>query len=943
MELRRIQHTLACFSLLVLLAGILLACGCVRDTGEQTGQGMVQTTPEVPPTTSGAQGLRIVIKDPGMPEIRYLQPNITEVQLRTKDGQWITIWSSPAGKMVKLTPDGTEVGLDTVVVPAGTYTGTRLKVSTIDVEVDVNRDGDTLDKNVQVVLTLDEFNALPPREKPTPPVPGTPPVSGTPTPPPSPTPPPQPSAPGKPGKMVGATAEEKPGKPSQPQQPTQPPQPTQPAGPQGTGGPAMQGGQQPTPPYRIEGDLVYLDVYMDEKHTVTLNDYIVPYGEEMWKTDFVYDGKGGALIYDFTLHPLMPKGQQITVDVIYMAPPPEIPVELVSLSVSPDSVNGGTPSTGTVTINLQAPTGGQVVQLSVSPQGSLLLPANITIEAGATTGTFNIATPVVTSTLNATIAAEVGGSRQTAQLTIKPATVPALSALTVSPASVVNGDTSTGTVTLDMPAPAGGQLVRLSPVQGFPALVPDRVMVNPGQTSATFRVTTSRVNSPVNVTLTASLGNSRKTTQVSVNPTPALSALILTPASVSGGSPSVGRVVLSSAAGTIVQPVQVSASSSTYLTLPATVIVNPGATEANFTISTKTVTTQVNVTVIAELGSSRQTAQLTIKPVALPALSALTVSPASVVNGDTSTGTLTLDMPAPAGGQLVMLSPTASFPALVPDRVMVNPGQTSATFRITTYTVSSPTNVTITGTLGDSRKTAQVTVNPTPTLSGLAVSPASVAGGSPAVGTVYLTSIAPSAGQVVLISGSPGTSVTMPPTVTVPPGAKEVTFTITTKAVSSPVDVTITAILFNARQSARLTLLPQTTAAYDVTIEDLNCLWISKAGPGGVKTDCVHIISTGTAKGPVGARLELPILAWSDDKFNCGSWTYSAGALIAVGGTCTRKVGQPETTSWYVDTGGEECPLRSYFANTRTHTVKIYKGNELTPQDTDSKTKGCTG
>jgi hypothetical protein len=78
------------------------------------------------------------LKDFGLPEVKYLQPTIKEVQLQNEGKEWITIWSNPEGKALKLTPDGAEKVLDTVSVPAGTYIGTRLLVITIDVEVDTN-------------------------------------------------------------------------------------------------------------------------------------------------------------------------------------------------------------------------------------------------------------------------------------------------------------------------------------------------------------------------------------------------------------------------------------------------------------------------------------------------------------------------------------------------------------------------------------------------------------------------------------------------------------------------------------------------------------------------------------------------------------------------------------------------------------------------------------
>ncbi len=249
------------------------------------------------------RGLQIVLKDyVGFPEVKYLQPTIKEIQLQKEGGNWVTIWNSPEGETVKLTADGVEMVLDTVSVEAGTYIGTRLLVSTINVEVDINRDGDTSDKNMEIILTEAEFNSLPPKERPS-----------------------APSAPSKPSgpQSSGSTGEGQqtatilavggggggggggnqpstPSEPSQPSAPSQPSKPSQPSAP-----------SEPTPPYRIVDGIVYTGEYRDEKHTVTLNERIVP----LFDSKFVYDGTGGKIIYDFTLNPLVQKAQQISVTV----------------------------------------------------------------------------------------------------------------------------------------------------------------------------------------------------------------------------------------------------------------------------------------------------------------------------------------------------------------------------------------------------------------------------------------------------------------------------------------------------------------------------------------------------------------------------------------------------------------------------------------------------
>ena len=65
------------------------------------------------------------------------------------------------------------------------------------------------------------------------------------------------------------------------------------------------------------------------------------------------------------------------------------------------------------------------------------------------------------------------------------------------------------------------------------------------------------------------------------------------------------------------------------------------------------------------------------------AVSALTLNPSTVTAGNTSVGTVTLNMAAPSGGTLVTLSSTNSF-VTVPNSITVPAGQTSTNFQLTT-------------------------------------------------------------------------------------------------------------------------------------------------------------------------------------------------------------------------------------------------------------------
>lgn len=592
------------------------------------------------PALEAEQGLQIVLKDVGFPEVKYLQPTIKEFQLQKEDGSWTTIWSSSKGKTVKLTPDSTEVVLDIVNVPAGTYIGTKLMVSTIDVEVDINRDGDTEDKSVEIILTEEEFASLPQKEKPQAPqkpqAPEKPSAPQKPEAPEKPQPPEKPSGPDSPpNDLTGAATDgqQPPEQPKEPERPSEPPQPPEPEAPGEPSAPP-----EPQAPYRIEGGLVYTGEYLDEKHTVTLSDYIIP----LFEDKFIYGGTDGKITYDFTIHPLLPKHEQISVEVSTEYPPPLV-LTLSALEVSSASVIGSTILVGTVTLSGPAPEGGQVIHLSADPKNLLILPANVIVKAGETSGNFNMSTKAVTSPVNVIVIAELGDSQKKAQITINPTPVPVLSSLTVSPDSVVGGGVnSVGIVTLSSPAPEGGQIVMLFTNAGYPMKFNPSVTVKAGETLATFNITTYRVGSPLNVPITATLNRLQKTASLTINPATvlAVSALTISPVSVLGGESSVGTVILSGPAPIGGQVVQLSANPSGSLTLPASVIVKAGETSGTFNIQTNIImAAPAYATLVAMLDNSQKNASLTINP--MPAYCPYNCRPATRERSGWSTSWVT--------------------------------------------------------------------------------------------------------------------------------------------------------------------------------------------------------------------------------------------------------------------------------------------------------------
>ncbi|HEY0636818.1 MAG TPA: hypothetical protein VGD67_04165 [Pseudonocardiaceae bacterium] len=103
-------------------------------------------------------------------------------------------------------------------------------------------------------------------------------------------------------------------------------------------------------------------------------------------------------------------------------PAPSGPV-LTSVSVTPATVVGGGPATGTV--GFASPTDGAVVALGSSDPAVVQVPAETVVSGGASTGTFPVTTAAVTTTRTVTITATAFGVTRTGTLTVTPGTPPA--------------------------------------------------------------------------------------------------------------------------------------------------------------------------------------------------------------------------------------------------------------------------------------------------------------------------------------------------------------------------------------------------------------------------------------------------------------------------------------------------------------------------------------
>lgn len=202
------------------------------------------------------------------------------------------------------------------------------------------------------------------------------------------------------------------------------------------------------------------------------------------------------------------------------------------------------------------------------------------------------------------------------QLGYNPAPVPSalLASLSVSPTSVIGGQSAIGSVSLSGSAPAGGATVTLFSANAA-ATVPATVIVPANATAANFNVTTTAVNALTAGNITANYAGITKTTTLSVQPAPSakLLSVTLNPTTVTGGLGSLGTVSLSgpAPAGGIV--VALASSNPSKASVPASITVAAGSTSAVFNVTTVTVKRKIVASITASYGGVKKKATLTIK------------------------------------------------------------------------------------------------------------------------------------------------------------------------------------------------------------------------------------------------------------------------------------------------------------------------------------------
>jgi uncharacterized repeat protein (TIGR03803 family) len=154
---------------------------------------------------------------------------------------------------------------------------------------------------------------------------------------------------------------------------------------------------------------------MDKAGTVTvLHTFTGPDGSKPLAA--LAQGADGRLYGSTVVGGAFGLGVLFRIDPVVSSPVP-LPA-LAQLAFSPASVVGGRSSTGTIWLSGPAPSGGAVVMLSSGSPAVVVVPAAVTVPAGAWTASFSASTTRVKKTKIVTIAARYNGGSVSAKLTV---------------------------------------------------------------------------------------------------------------------------------------------------------------------------------------------------------------------------------------------------------------------------------------------------------------------------------------------------------------------------------------------------------------------------------------------------------------------------------------------------------------------------------------------
>ena len=497
-----------------------------------------------------------------------------------------------------------------------------------------------------------------------------------------------------------------------------------------------------------------------------------------------------------------------------------VPV-LTGLTCVNGSILGSAADACTLSLNTAAGSNGLVVSLT-SNDSAVVVPASVTVSAGANSANFTANASAVMATQAATLTASVGGVAETFAVQLDAATpILAINATSVTFGSVPVGSpathslvlSSTGTMPVTVSAAAlTGAGFSLSG-GGLP------VTLAPGQT-ATLNVQfdpTAAGGGTGKLSLTSNSSNGSSTViNLSGTGVPVVAGLSCVNGSITGSGTDSCTVTLNAAAASGGFTVSL-ASNNALVSVPTSVTVAAGASSVNFTANVSPVSSTEAAMLTASTGGGATTFSLQL----VASAPKLTLSLPAISFGNVSVNTATK--------QPLTLSSTGNSPLTISALSLTGAGfaASGATFPMTlnpnqTVTLNVQFDPTAAGTASGSLTLSSnsttgastaVSLSGTgvPALTGLSCASASLTGAGTDSCTVTLNVPAGTGGFAVNLASN-NLAVTMPASVTVAGGATSATFSTTVLAVNVAQAVTLSASANGVVQTFGLQLGASTIA-----------------------------------------------------------------------------------------------------------------------------------
>jgi hypothetical protein len=385
---------------------------------------------------------------------------------------------------------------------------------------------------------------------------------------------------------------------------------------------------------------------------------------------------------------------------------------VTAVGVSPNNVVGGTSVTLSVMLDANAPFGGSVVNLSYSASSVFTTaPKSVAVPQGQKIASVTVVTKPTGSTAAVTISATLGSSSAQTTLTVRQ---PQVATIALSKSTVTGPETSTLSLTLDGPAPAGGltpQIIfspsSLGQIPSVPRTCPAGLTcggfpqrqdstVPPDSMSLRLIVQGVPVRDPRTVNITASVGVPR-TVSLQILPPP---VTVSFRANCDHGTTIDSTQTLQTVGVQVTTRHSIAASgayasltSSPSLGLPATMEltqVNPPNEHFQCVdVTTPTFLQRSTVRVTATSGPTAYSKTLIVVPLAL---SDFSVSPTVVFAGQGAGGSVRLNGLSPSSGLVVHLTSSDKSVADPPPTVPFPPGVILKYFSFTPVFPASATD-----------------------------------------------------------------------------------------------------------------------------------------------------------------------------------------------------------------------------------------------------------